>query len=85
MTIGASRGRHGGGLAQVVAADALVATDALKGLEYLHTPNPATYKPAKLHRDIKPSNNLMDWIGAGGLRTWACRGKRGRLLIISRP
>jgi serine/threonine protein kinase len=37
-----------------------VAADALKGLEYLHTPDPATHKPAILHRDIKPSNLLLD-------------------------
>ena len=38
----------------------VVAADGLKGLEYLHTPDPATHKPAILHRDIKPSNILID-------------------------
>jgi len=38
----------------------LVLLDALKGLDYLHTPDPATHKPKILHRDIKPSNILLD-------------------------
>ena len=37
-----------------------VALGAVRGLEYLHTPDPAVYKPAILHRDIKPSNVLLD-------------------------
>ena len=37
-----------------------MAADALKGLQYLHTPDPATHKPSILHRDIKPSNLLLD-------------------------
>jgi len=38
----------------------LVLLDALKGLDYLHTPDPGTHKPKILHRDIKPSNILLD-------------------------
>ena len=38
----------------------VVAADGLKGLEYLHTPDPVTHKPAILHCDIKPSNILID-------------------------
>ena len=37
-----------------------VALGAVRGLEYLHTPDPAVYKPVILHRDIKPSNVLLD-------------------------
>ena len=33
---------------------------AVKGLEYLHTPDPALFKPAIMHRDIKPSNIVLD-------------------------
>ena len=33
---------------------------AVKGLEYLHTPDPATFKSVIMHRDIKPSNVLLD-------------------------
>ena len=33
---------------------------ALRGLVYLHTPDPETHKPRILHRDIKPSNILLD-------------------------
>ena len=40
---------------------------ALRGLEYLHTPDPATHKPAILHRDIKPSNILLDLDGGARL------------------
>ena len=45
----------------------VVAADALKGLDYLHTPDPATHKPAILHRDIKPSNILMNLDSRGRL------------------
>ena len=38
----------------------LVLLDALKGLDYLHTPDPVTHKPTILHRDIKPDNILLD-------------------------
>ena len=43
------------------------AVAALRGLEYLHTPDPATHKPAILHRDIKPSNILLDLDGGARL------------------
>jgi serine/threonine protein kinase len=33
---------------------------AVKGLEYLHTPDPAIFKPVIMHRDIKPSNIVLD-------------------------
>jgi vacuolar-type H+-ATPase subunit H len=36
-----------------------IATDAVRGLLFLHTPNPDTHKPAILHHDIKPSNILL--------------------------
>ena len=37
----------------------LVLLGALRGLEYLHTPDPALHKPAILHCDIKPQNILL--------------------------
>ena len=33
---------------------------AVKGLEFLHTPDPAIFKPVIMHRDIKPSNIVLD-------------------------
>ena len=33
---------------------------AVKGLELLHTPDPAIFKPVIMHRDIKPSNIVLD-------------------------
>jgi serine/threonine protein kinase len=33
---------------------------AVKGLEYLHTPDPVIFKPVIMHRDIKPSNIVLD-------------------------
>ncbi len=33
---------------------------AVKGLEFLHTSDPATFKPVIMHRDIKPSNIVLD-------------------------
>ena len=41
----------------------VVAVGILRGLEYLHSPDPTTYKPAIFHRDIKPSNILLDLQG----------------------
>ena len=43
------------------------AVAALRGLEYLHTPDRATHKPAILHSDIKPSNILLDLDGGARL------------------
>jgi len=37
-----------------------VAAEVAAGLEYLHTPDAATHKPAILHRDLKPANVLLD-------------------------
>ena len=33
---------------------------AVKGLEFLHTPDPVIFKPMIMHRDIKPSNIVLD-------------------------
>ena len=33
---------------------------AVKGLEFLHTSDPVTFKPVIMHRDIKPSNIVLD-------------------------
>ena len=33
---------------------------AVKGLEFLHTPDPAIFKPVIMHRDINPSNIVLD-------------------------
>ena len=37
----------------------LVLLGALRGLEHLHTPDPALHKPAIQHCDIKPQNILL--------------------------
>jgi hypothetical protein len=39
------------------------ALGAITGLEFLHTSDPAVFKPEILHRDVKPSNVLLDGDG----------------------
>jgi interleukin-1 receptor-associated kinase 1 len=41
----------------------VVGLGALRGLEYLHTPDLHAYKPAAVHGNVKPSNILLDLYG----------------------
>jgi len=41
----------------------VAALGAITGLEFLHTSDPAVFKPEILHRDVKPSNILLDGDG----------------------